>query len=181
MMAITIYVSALAIASLHGEAPAVTDAPFMAIDVVDFPAEPPAPPQVDVPIDSPPTPSFPTDFFDPPQPSPRNAKPRPVSPIRSQGPASLVSRGNFKTYAVSAPRPEYPYEARSRHVTGSGVALVTVDPASGCVIDASMEQSIGSPILDDATVSAFRRWRFKPGTVRRVRIPITFALGGASF
>ena len=41
-----------------------------------------------------------------------------------------------------------------------------------------MEQSIGNPILDNSTVSAFRRWRFKPGTPPRVRIPITFVLTG---
>ena len=44
-----------------------------------------------------------------------------------------------------------------------------------------MEQSIGNPILDNSTVSAFRRWRFKPGTPVRVRIPITFVLTGTLY
>ncbi len=52
---------------------------------------------------------------------------------------------------------------------------------SGLAVDAMMEQSIGNPILDNSTVSAFRRWRFKPGTPRRVRIPITFVLTGAQY
>jgi len=56
-----------------------------------------------------------------------------------------------------------------------------VDPNSGLAVDAMMEQSIGNPILDNSTVSAFRRWRFKPGTPRRVRIPITFVLTGAQY
>jgi TonB family protein len=87
----------------------------------------------------------------------------------------------MKALVLSAPRPDYPYEARSRHITGSGVAVITVDPNSGWAVDAMMEQSIGNPILDTSTISAFRRWRFKPGTPARVRIPITFALTGAQY
>src|SRR5436190_1867600 len=37
------------------------------------------------------------------------------------------------------------------------------------------------PILDNSTISAFRRWCFKPGTPARVRIPITFVLTGAQY
>jgi TonB family protein len=47
------------------------------------------------------------------------------------------------------------------------------------VVDAAMEQTIGNPILDSCAILAFRRWRFKPGTPPRVRIPITFMLTGA--
>jgi len=39
-----------------------------------------------------------------------------------------------------------------------------------------MAVSTGAQILDDAAVSAFRGWRFKPGTVSKVRLPITFTL-----
>jgi len=86
-----------------------------------------------------------------------------------------------KAVAVSAPRPEYPYEARRSKVTGSGVCVMTVDPGSGAVTSATMAQSTGSPILDNAATSAFRRWRFKPGTVSKVRTPITFTMSGAQY
>jgi hypothetical protein len=43
------------------------------------------------------------------------------------------------------------------------VALISVDPNTGLATDVTMEQSIGNPILDNSTVSAFRRWRFKTG------------------
>ena len=56
-----------------------------------------------------------------------------------------------------------------------------VDPNSGLAVDAMMEQSIGNSILDNSTVSAFRRWRFKPGTPAQVHIPITFVLTGAHY
>src|SRR6266404_4291241 len=41
-----------------------------------------------------------------------------------------------------------------------------------------MRVSTGVEILDDATISAFSQWRFKPGTVKKVRIPINFTLSG---
>jgi len=64
---------------------------------------------------------------------------------------------NAKAFAISASRPDYPYEARSRHLTGSGIAIISVDPITGFATDVTMEQSIGNPILDNSTVSAFRR------------------------
>jgi TonB family protein len=117
-------------------------------------------------------------------PPPRQPQPKAAAPIKAPQVAArpgLTSISNAKASAVFAPKPEYPYEARSRRVTGSGVCVVTVDPGSGSVTDATMAQSIGSPILDNATVSGFRRWRFKPGTVSKVKIPITFTMTGASY
>jgi len=89
--------------------------------------------------------------------------------------------GNAKAFVLSAPRPDYPYGARGRHITGSSIAVITVDPNSGLARDVVMAQSIGNAILDDSTVSAFRRWRFRPGTPAQVRIPITVVLTGAQY
>jgi TonB family protein len=50
---------------------------------------------------------------------------------------------------------------------------MTVNTASGKVTDATMEQSTGDAILDKSTTNAFRQWRFKPGTVPKLRVPIT--------
>jgi TonB family protein len=76
--------------------------------------------------------------------------------------------------AVSAPLPEYPYQAKHANVTGSGVCVMIVDTASGKVTNAMMAQSTGNGILDKVTTETFRRWRFKPGTVSQVRVPITY-------
>ena len=89
----------------------------------------------------------------------------------SPGGTTSISSSRAATYA---PKPEYPSEARTRHITGSGVCVVDVDPGSGNVTGASMAQSTGNPILDDSAVRTFRKWRFKPGTVSRVRIPVEF-------
>ena len=115
-----------------------------------------------------------------------NITPPPVRAHRRTRSASLV-RGTtaslraVKAMVAYAPRPVYPYEARRQRVTGSGVALLTVDPTSGTVTDVLMSQSCGDAILDNSTLDALRRWRFKPGNVTKVQVPITYTLMGVSY
>ena len=86
----------------------------------------------------------------------------------------MMSLSAAKAVAVSTPIPEYPYQARRAHITWSGVCVMTVDTASGNVTSAVMEQSTGNGILDKVTTDAFRKWRFKPGTVSQIRVPISY-------
>ena len=153
--------------------------------------EPTPPPEIEEPepIEAPPEPTEVPEFVEEqptPPPKPRTSPPKPVAPISRPRPAGLPSAGpmsmsSAKAVALSAPRPEYPYEARRSHLTGSGVCVMTVDPSSGSVTSAEMATSTGNAILDNAATSAFRRWRFKPGTVSKVRTPITFTMTGAQF
>jgi TonB family protein len=92
-----------------------------------------------------------------------------------------VNVSEARVFALSAPRPEYPYEARRQKITGDGIALLTIDPNSGDVIQITMSKSTGNPFLDDAAVAGLRRWRFKAGTVSSVTCPITFALTGVAY
>ena len=115
-----------------------------------------------------------------------NLTPPPVRAHRKARPASLVrgttaSLRSVKAMVAYAPRPVYPYEARRQRVTGSGVALLTVDQTLGTVTDVLMAQSCGNTILDNSTLDALRRWRFKPGSVARVQVPITYTLMGVSY
>ncbi len=88
-------------------------------------------------------------------------------------PTSL-SLAAAQALAVSAPLPEYPYEAKHANITGSGVCAMIVDTASGKVTNAMMTQSTGHAVLDKVSTEAFRRWRFKPGSISQVRVPITY-------
>ena len=85
-----------------------------------------------------------------------------------------VSLSVAQSMAITAPLPDYKYEMKRRNLTGSGVCLVTVDPATGTVSNAIMFQSTGSPLLDKITTETFKSWRFKPGTVSQVRVPISY-------
>jgi TonB family protein len=96
-------------------------------------------------------------------------------------PQPAHAEGRVRALAVYAPRPPYPYEARARKEMGWGVVIVTIDPATGNVTTAVMAVSTGVKILDEAAVSTFSQWRFRPGTVKKVRIPIHFTLSGVSY
>jgi TonB family protein len=177
--AVLIHLSAVAIA-FHREPIAQSTASDSIIFPVDGEYTEPIPLDPDISVALPePVPA--ADFIEPQEtrrPTNRNQN---STPIRRQGQNRISTIGNGKAFAVSAPRPDYPYEARSRHLTGSGVAIVTVDPVTGSALDVTMAQSIGNPILDNSTISALRSWRFKPGSPSRVRIPITFLLTGAQY
>jgi len=110
----------------------------------------------------------------------------PVRAHRKARPESLfrgttASLRSVKAMVAYAPRPVYPHEARRQRVTGAGVALLTVDQTLGTVTDVLMAQSCGNAILDNSTLDALRRWRFKPGSAARVQVPITYTLMGVSY
>jgi TonB family protein len=182
--ATTLHLSAIAIASLRPEvARAPWDPNFPEIDVE--PGEPTTRepevetvPPIPVPV-TPPDSLFPDTEAPPRQP----LKKPPVAPIRARQFATegMVPLSNARNNLLRAPRPEYPYEARSRRVTGSGLAIMAVDPSTGAVTGVTMVQSTGNQILDNSAISAFRRWRFKTGTAPKVRVPITFTLTGAQY
>jgi TonB family protein len=120
----------------------------------------------------------------PKKPPPKKLQAQKFTPIeapQAAGRPGTMSISTAKSLATYAPRPQYPYEARSRHITGRGVCVVEVDAESGSVTSASMASGIGNPTLDKAALRAFRQWRFKPGSVSKVRIPITFTTTGAQY
>ena len=108
---------------------------------------------------------------------PRTRKrPRPaLQPEAASIPAPVpMSFSVAQSMAITAPLPEYTYEAKRRNLTGSGICVVAVDTATGTVTNATMFQSTGSPLLDKLTIQTFKGWRFKPGTVSQVRVPISY-------
>jgi TonB family protein len=182
--ALAIHLGSVVIAGIKPK-PAEVDLsqiPTATVEAMLQPEDQPTPPPEDIPIqEPPPIPEVAPEFHEEKPPPPKTNKP--AGPIKApQGVTGTMSITGAKAVAIFAPKPDYPYEARSRHQVGSGVALLSVDTASGNVTDASMAQSIGSPILDNATVSTFRRWRFQPGKCApKVKVPITYTMTGASY
>jgi TonB family protein len=142
------------------EAPLNPEEPLIANDDETFKEDNPAPPPI------------------------HSRKIKAVAPVlrgATGGTPSSATFNSLRVLALSAPRPEYPYEARRRQTMGSGTAVLTINPTGGNVIDVRMSQSTGSPILDNATVSTLRRWRFRPSDVTTIQVPITFTLTGAVY
>jgi protein TonB len=147
----------------------------------------PTPPPEEEPPPPPPPEAIPEDrpeFVEEEKATPpprRTPSDKPVAPIarpQAAGPTGPAPSG--KAAMIFKPRIQYPYEARKAKITGSGVVVVSVG-SDGSVTGVSMGVSTGNAILDNTATSAFRSARFKPGTVPRVKIPITFTLTGASY
>jgi periplasmic protein TonB len=149
------------------------------------PVEPEIRPQPDLPEPLPAPPVIDGTYLEPAStPPPLNRPPTKFSTFvrpRPNPTGKSVNVSAAKIFALSAPRPEYPYEARRQKITGDGIALLTIDQNSGDVIQVTMSKSTGNPLLDNAVLAGLRRWRFKPGTVSSVTCPITFALTGVAY
>jgi len=184
--AVAIHLTAVALAQKR-EVPVEvpSDVPTAVVEATLQATEEPTPPPEDIPLpEAPPPPEIKPEYVEETTPPPKRPTAQKFSPIKAPqaaGRPGTMSISSAKALATYAPRPQYPYEARSHRIMGSGVCVVDVDPGSGSVTSASMTQSIGNSILDNAAVSAFRQWRFRPGTVSKVKIPITFTMTGASY
>jgi TonB family protein len=103
----------------------------------------------------------------------------PIIKTRTSAVPGSLNLSAAKVFAVSAPRPEYPYEARRQKITGEGIVVMNVDPVSGSVTGVAMAKTTGNAFLDNAAIAGFKRWRFRPGTVATVTCPVTFTLSGS--
>jgi hypothetical protein len=159
--AVVIHLSAVAIA-FHREPitqPTASDSITFPVDGEDTQ---PVPPDSDISVPLPaPVPT--ADFIEPQETSRSTNRNQNFTPIRRQGQTQIAAVSNGKAFPLSAPRPDYPYEARSRHITGSGIVIISVDPITGFATAVTMEQSIGNPVLDNSTVSALPPLAFQTG------------------
>jgi TonB family protein len=73
------------------------------------------------------------------------------------------------------PNPEYSETARSLHHSGTGVYGLYFD-TRGEVAGIRILKKIGYPELDIAVLKALVRWRAKPGSKWRLRVPVTFTM-----
>lgn len=91
----------------------------------------------------------------------------------AQEPTPQTKRSG-RALAIYAPAPKYTREWAEKGIIGEGLAQLSVDRTNGAVTEAHIVKSTGHKVLDDSALEAFRRWRFKPGTVSKVKIPISF-------
>jgi TonB family protein len=91
-------------------------------------------------------------------PPPLLARPpeRPIVPLSDE---------QARKATISAPQPDYPIEARRRHLTGRGIFQLTVSEYTGEVVSVDILTSTGHPILDRSCVKTFKMWKFRPHIV----------------
>jgi TonB family protein len=82
---------------------------------------------------------------------------------------------NLRGLFLGMPKPYYPPDLRSRHITGSGTFTMYID-ASGKLTDVKIRKSTGHRELDIQAIDALRHWRTKPGSHREIDMPITFTV-----
>lgn len=180
--ALAIHLGAVALAKTKSPSTKLQDfSPLWDVEVIDT-----AEPKPALLEESTPPPALQDIHQDPDSFTEKNLTPPSIRAHRKPRPLSLLggttaSLGSVKAMVAYAPRPVYPYEARRQRVTGSGIALLTIDQNLGTVTDVRMAQSCGNVILDNSTLDALRRWRFKPGGVTQVEVPITYTLTGVSY
>ena len=95
--------------------------------------------------------------------------------------ASVVVTGDkMWKNIISHPTPEFPSEARRRHLSGTGVFEMDIGWETGKVSSVTVLSSTGYPILDHAAVKTLKLWTFRPHTISGVKMPITFRLSKKS-
>jgi len=100
-----------------------------------------------------------------PSPTPTPAQESPSSPkefASSSGVANSLLRHKVD--------PEYPWEARERHITGDVLLWIVIDK-SGNVASIRVEK--GRPILVDAAVEAVKQWKYRPFVLHGEPVEVT--------
>jgi outer membrane biosynthesis protein TonB len=75
---------------------------------------------------------------------------------------------------LKAVRPEYPYEARLRHIKGTGVFDLRFDYETGRLREIHIVRAFPDPIMQKATIEALKQWQAKPRSIHVLRFPVTF-------
>jgi TonB family protein len=83
-----------------------------------------------------------------------------------------------RKYTTYSPTPEYSVSARARHLEGSGLFMLHLRP-DGSVQYVEVLKGTGQQELDEACVSAYKRWRFRQNIAARakkLKMPVTFKM-----
>lgn len=118
----------------------------------------PSPGPAQVALDAPPPPA---PLVQAVAPAPEAPAALPAAPAASTASSSAIEGGDLSSQVLSAKPPVYPVEARRAREQGTVKLLVLVGP-DGRVSDVAVSSSSGSKRLDQAALSAVKRWRWSP-------------------
>ena len=81
---------------------------------------------------------------------------------------------------VKSIAPYYPYEDRRLHHTGIGLFRLYLDLKTGFVREVTVLKSTGFATLDNAAITTFRGWRWRPSLWKEIDIPVNYTLSHGS-
>jgi TonB family protein len=87
-----------------------------------------------------------------------------------------LSNRQVRQSILTTSRIHYPKLSRRLRSRGTGLYEMRIDTSTGKVNEVAILKSSGARILDIECMRALGHWRFKPGTVRAARLPVTFEL-----
>ncbi|MEY2606828.1 MAG: hypothetical protein QOH31_4661 [Verrucomicrobiota bacterium] len=81
----------------------------------------------------------------------------------------------FKGIILYAPVPDYPMEARNRYTLGAhGIYRLKINQQTGAVDEVSVLKRASAAKLNAVMVFELFKWKFKPGAVKQLDIPVEF-------
>lgn len=99
---------------------------------------------------------------------------------KSKSESESTPRPSGKARNLDGPKPVFPPEAAGLHLSGTGKYILHFDQNTGRVVDVTVDQSAGSPLLDNSAIAAFRQWHEDPQCAKEVTITMTFGQASAA-
>lgn len=94
--------------------------------------------------------------------------------IAASHPDAEASYDDIRKDILYGALPQYPYIARLKGHDGYGRYRLSIDRETGLVTSVEIVKTTTHQELDDCAVKAFRKWRFRPHTVKAVVVPANF-------
>ena len=97
----------------------------------------------------------------------------PGSPCQAEQPAFIPEK--FKGIILYAPEPEFAEGYRKNNTDVlQGVYRLTINQKTGAVDEVGVLKRSGMQKLDGVSVMTLFKWKFRPGSIRQLDIPVTF-------
>jgi outer membrane biosynthesis protein TonB len=81
---------------------------------------------------------------------------------------------NFQGVILHAPEPDYPANVERRVIRAQGVYRLVINQKTGAVDEVGILKHTGVKTLDAGSVMTFFQWKFRPGTLKQLDVPVLF-------
>src|SRR5437773_88274 len=80
----------------------------------------------------------------------------------------------FQGIILHAPEPDYPANIEMHLIRAQGVYRLVINQKTGVVDEVQILNRTGVKTLDAGAVMAFFQWKFRPGTLKQLDVPVVF-------